>query len=112
MVPADMAAVVSRMYADGRTANQIAGMIGISSDFARRLIRTAVAADPAVKSQHDRMQAARPTRRRYRGAKLVMTDEEKVFDAYPYPAVPTLDDTDDETIDPRTGEPYEPWEEK
>lgn len=110
MAPADVAAAVARQYADGRTANQIAGRIGVSSDFARRLIRTAVAADPTVKSQHDRMQAARPTRRRYRGAKLVMTDEEKVVDTYPYPAVPTLDDTDDEAIDPRTGEPIDSWE--
>ena len=78
MVPADMAATVSRMYADGRTANQISSRIGISSDFARRLIRTAIAANPAIKVQHDRYQHGH--KRRYRTGVLVMDAVEMVQD--------------------------------
>jgi len=54
MVPADMAALAAQLYADGRTANQISSSIGISIDYVKQLIRTAIAANPGIKDQHDR----------------------------------------------------------
>jgi len=70
-----MAALVAQYYADGRTVNQISSSIGISSDFARQLIRTAVASNPAVKAQHDRYLQAH--RRHYHAGQGVLVMEGK-----------------------------------
>ena len=88
MVPADMAAIAAQLYADGRTANQIAGRVGISTKFAQRLIRTAVAANPGIKDQHDRYQQVR--RRHYHpGQGVLMMDGKELVQDVPTAAEQT-----------------------